>query len=287
MNSGLITVKSLTTRLRTELADYYHPRELNAIINIVISHISSKDRVFLLANPNHRISEINSTKVRKICDDLKNRVPVQYIIGETEFYGKKYKVSKETLIPRPETEELVDLVINDCRDKHPSVLDIGTGSGCIAISLYLNIKEARVSASDISPAAIEVAAANAEMNEADINFIEDNILDPVINKYGQYDVVVSNPPYITVSEKKYMNKNILEYEPHIALFVPDDNAMKYYIAILELCRKVLNPGGGLYLEINENRAGEIADLMKNYNYSDISIVRDINNKKRIAGGRKK
>ena len=282
MNQEKPTISSVRQYLRNNLSAYYPGRELAAIITIILGFISGKDRSFILAHPNHEISSFNWFKVNKIYADLKNMVPVQYITGESEFYGIMIEVTGDTMIPRQETEELVDLVIKENRKPHLKILDIGTGTGCIAISLALNIQGTHVTATDNSSAALIVATRNAKKHSADISFINDDILNPDIRKYGKYDLVVCNPPYITESEKVSMGTNVLDYEPHDALFVPDNNALIYYRATVELCRKVLNTGGHLYFEINENKAEEMKDLLVNYGYRDTEVINDINGKARIT-----
>ncbi|MBS0011061.1 MAG: peptide chain release factor N(5)-glutamine methyltransferase [Bacteroidales bacterium] len=287
MKQEKLTINSARVFLRHQLASYYPGKELNAIIKIILNHISGKDRTFILANPGHEISSFNWIKVNKICDDLKNMKPVQYITGQTDFYGSVFEVAAATLIPRQETEELVDLVIKDIKKTSPAILDIGTGTGCIAISLALNIEGALVTATDSSEGALSVATANADRHEVAVNFIHDDILHPDIKKYGQYDLVVSNPPYITESEKTGMGKNVVLWEPHDALFVPDDNALIYYRHILELNRKVLKSCGKVFFEINENKAEELKNMLVKYGYKDIGIINDIHGKNRIIKGIKR
>ncbi|MGM0666061.1 MAG: peptide chain release factor N(5)-glutamine methyltransferase [Bacteroidota bacterium] len=281
-----LTISSLRNYLRDNLATLYPERELIAIIKILTLHISKKDNTFILTHPDHEISSYTWFKVNKICDDLKKMRPLQYICGISEFYGLQFSVNEHILIPRQETEELVDLIIRDNRDKTPVILDIGTGSGCIAISLALNITNPQVSATDNSQAVIKIASGNAKRNGVLINFIADDILNPDTGKYGRYDLVVSNPPYITESEKDHMDRNVLDYEPHEALFVPDDDPLLFYRAIMELCIRVLLKDGYLYFEINETKGRDMRDLMLSYGYRDIELIKDINGKTRIIKGRK-
>lgn len=284
MNREKLTIKTLRHYLRDNLSPYYPEREMNAIIRILLSFISGKDNVFILSHPDHKISSYNWFKVNKICDYLKNMMPVQYITGATEFYGRVFKVAPVTLIPRQETEELVDLVIKENQKISSKILEPGTGTGCIAISLALHIEGAEVTATDISGEIITVAEYNAGKNSAEINFIIDDILDPDFRKYGEYDLAVCNPPYITESEKADMGRNVLDYEPPQALFVPDNDPLLYYRSVLELCKKVLKPGGRLYFEINETKGKEMKNLLNKYGYRDISIINDINGKSRISKG---
>lgn len=286
MKQEKVSVKAISRYLRDELSAHYPGRELNAIIKILLSYLSGKDHAFILSHPDHEILSVNWLKVKKICDDLKNMVPVQYITGETVFYGMVLRVTGDTLIPRQETEELVDLVIRENRLREPSILDIGTGTGCIAISLARKIRKARVTATDISREILALAQSNAERNSASVSLVLDDVLDPDISKYGSYDLVVCNPPYVTESEKAYMAANVIDHEPHHALFVPDDDALRYYRAVLDLCRQVLKTGGWLYFEINETKGRELKEMMTGYGYRDVLVIRDINTKERICKGRK-
>lgn len=282
MNQVKLTVSSVRQYLRNNLSTYYPEKELEAIITIILSFISGKNRSFILAHPDHSISSFNWFKVNKICADLKNMVPVQYITGESEFYGIKMEVTENTIIPRPETEELVDLVIRENRKPRLKILDIGTGTGCITICLALNMQDVDITATDNSSEALLVAARNAKRNNASVSFINDDILNPDIHKYGKYDIVVCNPPYITESEKVSIDKNVLDYEPHNALFVPDNDALVYYRSVLEICRQVLISGGHLYFEINENKAMEMKNLLTDYGYLETEVINDINGKARIT-----
>jgi release factor glutamine methyltransferase len=282
MNQVKPTAGSVLQYFRNNLNAYYPERELEAIMTIILCYISGKNRSFVLAHPDHEISSFNWFKVKKICADLKNMVPVQYVTGESEFYGIKLEVNENTMIPRQETEELVDLVIKENRKTNLKILDIGTGTGCIAICLALKMQGVDVTATDNSSAALLVATRNAERNDASINFINDDILNPDIHKYSRYDIVVCNPPYITESEKISMNRNVLDYEPHNALFVPDNDALIYYRSVLEICTQALISGGHLYFEINENKAKEMENLLTEYGYLETGIINDINGKARIT-----
>lgn len=282
MNQEKLTIGMVRKYLRHNLFRHYPERELNAIITIILGFISGKPRRFTLSHPDHEISSYTWFKVKKICDDLKNMVPVQYITGASLFYGIKMEVTKQTMIPRQETEELVEIIIKENKKSSLKILDICTGTGCIAISLALNIHGSQITATDYSDKVLQVAKRNATQNSANISLIKDDILNPDINKYGNYDIVVCNPPYITESEKAGMGKNVLDYEPHEALFVPDNDALLYYKAALDLCRKVLNKEGRLYFEINESKASEMKKLLTNYGHRDISIVDDINGMARIT-----
>jgi release factor glutamine methyltransferase len=225
---------------------------------------------------------------------LKKEKPLQYIVGETEFYGLPFLVNENTLIPRPETEELVELIIKSYNLQpttyNPKILDIGTGSGCIAISLAKNITNSQVFAIDVSEKALTTAKKNAEINEVTINFIQADILkvDDLENLSNsnsklpsQYDVIVSNPPYVRNLEKSEIKPNVLEYEPHLALFVDDSDALLFYRKIAELAKKNLKENGKLYFEINQYLGKETVELLENLGFNDVVLKKDIYGNDRI------
>ncbi len=206
---------------------------------------------------------------------LKKQEPIQYILGCTAFYGLTFKVNEHTLIPRPETEELVDWVLSNLHDKDSvlDILDIGTGSGCIAISLAKNIPTARVSGLDISEKALEVAQENAVKNQVLVSFCKKDILETTALK-NKYDVMVSNPPYVRQLEKKAMNVNVLDYEPGVALFVPNEDPLLFYRKITQLAMVSLQTRGWLYFEINEYLSKEMDVLLKDIGFANIEIKKD-------------
>lgn len=207
---------------------------------------------------------------------LENQEPIQYILGDCFFYSMRFEVNEHTLIPRPETEELVRWVLED---KFTSALDIGTGSGCIAISLAKN-SAAQILALDISEKALEVAKRNAKTNKVDISFLKADILKvPSLNKY---DVIVSNPPYVLESEKEVMRRNVLKHEPHTALFVPDNNALLFYEAIAQFAQFHLNSRGKLFFEINEQKGKETQEMLQKKGFQEIEIRQDLQGKDRMV-----
>jgi release factor glutamine methyltransferase len=212
---------------------------------------------------------------------LEKDVPIQYILGETEFYGMKFKVSRGVLIPRPETEELVDLIIKQAPKGKISILDIGTGSGCIAVSLAKNLAEAQVTAFDISGAALEIALQNALQNQVNVTFIKKDILKTETLDQN-WDVIVSNPPYVLNSEKEKMQANVLEHEPHTALFVPDINPLLFYSKIARLAQNHLTPNGKLYFEINEAYGKEVVKLLEMLDYKNVKLKKDFFGKDRMV-----
>lgn len=218
---------------------------------------------------------------------LNNNEPIQYVIGETEFFGRKFFVSPDVLIPRPETEELVQLIVADNSiPSSPTILDIGTGSGCIAISIAAEKPDATVVAFDVSDAALEVAQKNAVLNNAKVEFVKQDILKPDVHK--SVDVIVSNPPYVTNGEMAEMNANVLDFEPHLALFVENERPLIFYDAICEYAQKNLAENGKLFFEINEYLGNETATCVKSHGFEEVEIVKDINGKQRfIAASRRR
>ncbi|MBW3467435.1 peptide chain release factor N(5)-glutamine methyltransferase [Arthrospiribacter ruber] len=210
--------------------------------------------------------------------------PIQYITGKAPFYGREFWVSPAVLIPRNETEELVHLIIKENKKPSLRILDIGTGSGCIPITLSLEILGAKVYAVDISEEALQIADKNAQSLEANVTFSKLDILNDDI-PYPDLDIVVSNPPYVRHSEKKQMHKNVLEHEPHLALFVYDEDPLLFYRLIAEKSKRVLKPGGRLYFEINEAFGKELKSLVESKGYFDVNIHADLNGRDRILSAR--
>lgn len=265
-----------------KLLHIYPPQEIQSIVGLVLETYLKISRAEITLRKYDEIHEALQAALLDILIDLETGRPVQYIIGETTFYGQHIMVTNDVLIPRQETEELVHWIVNDNRRnsvmKH--FLDIGTGSGCIAIALAHEIKYATVSACDVSAKALDVATKNAQHTSKDIRFFKMNILKPPLLP-DFFDVIVSNPPYVTQSEKKVMHRNIVEHEPQSALFVPDKDPLLYYRAIAGFAQKHLNANGTLYLEINERFGKEVAQLLKKTSFLNIELRKDINGKDRM------
>ncbi|MCD2259285.1 peptide chain release factor N(5)-glutamine methyltransferase [Psychroserpens luteolus] len=284
-------LKDIQDIYHKELDVIYGKNEVDAFFNLVIGHYLKLDRVHLLMEPDYSITKIEEQPLFETLSQLKLEKPIQYILGETEFFGLLFKVNEYTLIPRPETEELVALILEDFKGQSCKILDIGTGTGCIAISLAKHIEHASVSAVDISEDAIIIAKQNAEINTVDVNFITDDILNPryvkPVSGSHDYDVIVSNPPYVRHLEKIEIKPNVLDHEPHLALFVDDKNPLQFYKAICEFSQTHLKDNGVLYFEINEYLGEEMIELLTDFNFKHIELKKDLSGKDRIIKGVKK
>jgi release factor glutamine methyltransferase len=286
MGVNIQTIKDIRIYLSLELTGIYQEPEINALGNIIIKTVTGVSKLHQLYNPELMINREQAVRVIKITEELKGGKPVQYVLGETSFYDCIIKLNSATLIPRPETEELVHLIINENRGYNGDIIDFGTGSGCIAIALAANIPGAKVTGIDISEDAIRIAHENAILNNVCVSFLKGDIFNFNNTGISKAGIIVSNPPYVRNSEKKSMGKNVLDYEPHIALFVNDSEPLVYYKALLNIAGKNLVPGGQLYLEINEALGDSMVSLLASSGYSEIRIIADINNKDRIIKGTK-
>ena len=275
-------VQDAISLIRNELKDQYPPGEIRGFTELIFEHLLNYTKTDILINNNTKLSKSAFFQIKEFIYQLRSFKPIQYILGESWFFDLKLEVSPDVLIPRQETEELVKWVIDTTGRNSVKVLDIGTGSGCIGIALALNLPFSEIVATDISEKAISLAERNAQLCGAGIEFILEDIFTPVIVKSGKYDIIVSNPPYVTESEKLLTDKNVLHYEPVAALFVPDHQALIYYEAIVALAREVLNPGGRLFFEINESKLAEIEQLLKRQMFSNVELRKDINGKYRMA-----
>ncbi|MCU0455734.1 MAG: peptide chain release factor N(5)-glutamine methyltransferase [Bacteroidales bacterium] len=280
------TIKEIGPYLAGELGGMYPDTETGAFARIIARHLFRPGEEHLTLLPETRLTIRQSDRVRSICRELRAGKPIQLVLGETSFYNCTIRLSGKTLIPRPETEELVDLIIKENKGFSGRLIDIGAGSGCIAIALAVNLPASRVSGMDISEEAIAEAVRNARLNNADVDFFTGDIMAPDLNRCGRNDIVVSNPPYVRESEKKLMAANVLDFEPHEALFVPDSDPLHYYAAILYASRYILLPGGKIYCEINEAMGKEMTELLVRSGFTGIEILRDLNGKERFLKARK-
>ena len=264
------------------LSTLYCKQEIDSISKLIFEKVLGLSRLEVYLNQHKTISSANLAQITEIVNRLILFEPIQYILGETEFYGLPLKVNSSVLIPRPETEELVDWIIHDCSTTNPFILDIGTGSGCIPIALLKNLPGASADGWDISKDALMVANKNAEMNLVKIDFIYTDILNSIYpTQRHKYDIIVSNPPYVMASEGHSMLKNVIEYEPHIALFVPDTDPLIFYSTIADIAILQLKESGKLYFEINEQFGKETTNLLFLKGFKNITVRRDINGRERM------
>jgi release factor glutamine methyltransferase len=261
----------------------YVENEASNITKMIFESLANISRSDVLRNPEMEIESNTFSSLNQALDQLLNHQPIQYVLGEAWFYHLKFKVSEAVLIPRPETEELVELVIQHLKSSHQkTVVDIGTGSGCIPISIKKNIPELSITAVEVSKAAIDLASTNANLHQVNIDFKQVNFLNEVEReKLGMFDVIISNPPYIPNEEIQSMDKHVTEYEPHLALFVPDENPLIFYNAILSFAKNHLNEKGKIFLETHENFAEEVYALFKDAGY-EAKVKNDLFEKPRMV-----
>lgn len=268
--------------IRTELAGLYPVTEINAMHRLIIETVCGWSFSEQQIRKTEIIGAAEAEKIKTIVARLKTAEPLQYILGETHFMGLKIKVTPDVLIPRPETEELVDLIISDKPENDCRILDIGTGSGCIALALKSRLAQAEISGIDISEKALEIARKNSKINGLDVHFFQADILNWQKLDWPDFDVIVSNPPYITESEKKLMHKNVLDFEPENALFVADADPLLFYNAIARFASEKLRRGGRIYFEINEKFGEETKKMLAGFGFIQIVIVTDIHGKSRFV-----
>ena len=285
-------LKEVKSIYHKELDKNYGVEEVSSFFYLLIVHFLKLEKFVLALTPNLVVNKEEEAILFKALSELKQDVPVQHIIGETEFMDMRFKVSPKVLIPRPETEDLVRWVIADSSaEQHQplTILDIGTGSGCIPIALAKHLEGAQVSALDISSDALQVAQTNALENNVNLNFYQADILDKTSTSTinSKFDIIVSNPPYVRELEKNKMHKNVLKYEPGIALFVSDKDPLVFYRAIANFAVKNLADDGRLYLEINQYLGKEMLRLLSEYNFKDIELRKDIFGNDRMVKAVKK
>ena len=278
---------------KTELGSIYDTNELYAIFELVCEHYLGYSKTDTRLKFQENLNQSDVLKIYDTAKALKTGMPIQYIFGEADFYNLKFKVNNSTLIPRPETEELVDLIIKSQTTDNiapTTILDIGTGSGCIPIALKKNIPNSKVTGIDISEQALEVAKSNATKNNVDVEFIKLDILSPFDLSLITHhlSLIVSNPPYVLNSEAKQMDARVLEHEPHLALFVKDTDPIIFYKRIIDLCTKHLEEKGHLFFELNPMYANDVkkyANDSKIFNFTE--IVKDMSGKERFLKAQKK
>jgi release factor glutamine methyltransferase len=285
--------------IKEQLRNFYPESEIKSFSYLILESVCGLDKHSVLRGKDTHLSLNERLRIQKIVEDLKKYRPIQYILGETEFYGLKFKVDENVLIPRPETEELVDLIRRSDLSPNPSpqergvwnracmpwkrsCLDIGAGSGCIAVALAKNLPYISVYAMDISEKALKIARQNADANQVKVQFLQHDILaDWPTALPEKWDIIVSNPPYITPEEKETMLKNVLDYEPHQALFVPQEKPLLFYERIAGLGVYHLKETGALYFEINAHYGKETVEMLQAKNYRTVQLFKDISGKDRM------
>lgn len=293
-----MVIKNYKNRFLQALSSLYDEKEVESFFYLTLEKLHQKKRIDLALQPDLSMDETQLSQWETVLAELKNYKPIQYILGETEFYGLTFLVNENVLIPRPETEELVELIVSSFKFQVSSslkILDIGTGSGCIPVSLKKNLPSVEVFAIDVSTNALEVAQKNAEINGVEVNFIQTDILKvndlknlPTSNSklLASFDIIVSNPPYVRNLEKAEINPNVLEFEPHLALFVEDDDALLFYRKITELAKNHLSENGKLYFEINQYLGKETVVLIESYGFRNVLLIKDIYGNDRMISAEK-
>lgn len=273
-----MNIKEYRTQFIQELTLIYDAGEAESFFYLILEEKKQLKRIDLALHPDLVFSEEEIGVWNAVLEQLKQEIPIQYLLGKTSFYGLDFEVNAAVLIPRPETEELVEWILESQKSKPESqkvkILDIGTGSGCIAISLAKNLPDATVFALDVSEEALATAKKNAKNNSVNVTFIHQNILETE-DLLQQFDIIVSNPPYVRNLEKEEIKKNVLENEPHLALFVADNDALVFYKKIAQLAQKNLLPNGQLYFEINQYLGKEMVNLLEKMNFKTVDLRKDI------------
>ncbi len=276
---------SVAKEIESELSAFYPQGELKALVRLLLAEVAGWSLTDLLTRDDLTLTAEQQTTVRAAIARLKKQEPIQYILGYADFCGLRLSVNKNVLIPRPETAELVQLVSQNVADD-AQILDIGTGSGCIAIALAKRLPQAHISACDVSPEALAVAEKNAQTNGVQVDFAQCDILQPPAIR-RTYDAIVSNPPYVLNEERAAMECNVTDYEPALALFVPDENPLLFYNKIADFAAAHLNHGGKLFFEINHRLADETADLVRAKGFAQVALADDSFGKKRFVTAQKR
>ncbi|MCV9931017.1 peptide chain release factor N(5)-glutamine methyltransferase [Flavobacterium sp. LS1R47] len=271
-------IKQYRTQFIQELSEIYDVLEVESFFYLILEEKRNLKQIDLALNPDLSFLEEEIVDWNMLVAELKKEIPIQYLLGKTNFYGLDFEVNPNVLIPRPETEELVEWIISNHlaiqKNKNLKILDIGTGSGCVAISLAKNLTKAQVFAIDVSEGALATAKRNAISNEVSVTFLHQNILETE-DLMQEFDIIVSNPPYVRNLEKEEIKKNVLDNEPHLALFVADNDALIFYRKIAELAQKNLVKNGSLYFEINQYLGKETVELLENLGFKNIELRKDI------------
>lgn len=275
-----MTLRNFQQLFQTELSGIYPSTEIGSFFSMVIEEYLELQRIDLVTRPDFEVSSEKLMILQEVIDRLKQEEPIQYIIGQTEFYGLPFYVNEHVLIPRPETEELVEFIVQEVSKSRSleisksKILDIGTGSGCIPIALKKQLPFADISAIDVSKNALDVAKKNAKLNEVDIHFIQKDILN-TSELDEKYDIIVSNPPYVRELEKDEMNTNVLQHEPELALFVEDHDPLIFYRKIAQLAKAHLKEDGVLFFEINQYLGKEMLELLRLFGFQEVLLKQDL------------
>lgn len=288
------TIKDQFNFIRTEIINYYPAEEVTSMIFLILQELLGYSRAEILAKTEEAVPPEKVSQIRDIIKQLKAYKPIQYIFGRTEFYGMPFYVNEDVLIPRPETEELTDWIIREHGTEAIDILDVGTGSGCIAVALARHIPGSRVYAVDISSGALKTAMENARLNHASIQVLQmdmahppENILNHVLppgdgsNAAARFDLIVSNPPYIPEGNMENLPDNIVNYEPHLALFVKNDDPLLFYKYLIQFSDAFLAQQGRIYVELHESHASDLKSLFEKHRYQQVELKEDINQKPRM------
>ncbi|NLR61321.1 peptide chain release factor N(5)-glutamine methyltransferase [Chitinophaga polysaccharea] len=284
-----MTIQTAFTYITGAISELYDEREAASIAHIIMEYLTGMSKLDRIVHKTKMLSPDQNQRLKTAIEALQRQEPVQYITGTGWFYGMELLVNKNVLIPRPETEELVEWIVQDTAHRHRlHLLDVGTGSGCIPLALKKSLPDAQVSAVDVSEGALEVARSNASRLRLEVNFLLMDALDPAqVSTLPSFDLIVSNPPYITQSEQQSMQEQVWGYEPSLALFVPDNDALLFYRHISMMAKQKLLPGGALYFEINEALGKEVVALMEELGFKEVTLKQDMFGKDRMVKGKLK
>lgn len=282
----MATIQQTAQFIRESIQEAYPEPEAGAIAQRVLEHVLQKSRMQLSLAKQEAVSEEQEEKIKQAIERLQKQEPVQYVLGVAHFYGLDLQVDERVLIPRPETEELVDLVVREHQGRSGlQVLDICTGSGCIPLALAANLQVYKVYGLELSEGALQVARANARQHRLAVAWLQQDVFDPILGIASHsLDIITSNPPYVKEEEKALMRENVLAYEPHLALFVSDEDPLRYYRRIAAVAVELLKKGGRLYFEINEQYGEEVQELLLQAGFAQAEVVQDLFGKNRIVKG---
>jgi release factor glutamine methyltransferase len=285
------TVKDVYAACKDALKPWYDEQEINSITTLLLNDVTGLNKARLKAFPETTLTANQELQIEDAIAKLKTGMPLQYVLGTAEFYGLTFKVNPSVLIPRPETEELVAWIIDTVKQSGLNagcILDIGTGSGCIPIALKKHLPAFEITSIDISADALQAARENAELNQVNVNLIQADVLQPETSKSiaGPFDIIVSNPPYVTLDDKKQMHVNVVDFEPHTALFVPEEDPLVFYRHIADFANLHLKPGGRLFFEINESLGEETLQLISNKYFINKELRKDFREKDRMIAAEK-